>query len=49
VARLSPLKHKTLNLLGRYNFTATQPSGGTLRPLRDPDTAELDDEDGAEA
>lgn len=49
VARLSPLKHKNLNLLGRYNFTATQPAGGTLRPLRDPDTAGLDDdEDGAE-
>ncbi|MFH8631605.1 Tn3 family transposase [Streptomyces lydicus] len=49
VARLSPLKHKNLNCLGRYSFTATQPSGGTLRPLRDPDAAGLDDdEDGAE-
>ncbi|MFB9626224.1 Tn3 family transposase [Nonomuraea helvata] len=49
VARLSPLKHKNLNVLGRYGFTTTQPAGGTLRPLRDPDAAGLDDdEDGAE-
>jgi TnpA family transposase len=39
VARLSPLKHKNLNVLGRYSFTATQPAGGSLRPLRDPDSA----------
>jgi hypothetical protein len=43
-----PLKHHNLNVLGRYSFTATQPAGGTLRPLRDPDRAGLDDEDGAE-
>jgi hypothetical protein len=36
LARLSPLKAKHLNVLGRYSFTATQPDGG-LRPLRDPD------------
>lgn len=49
VARLPPLKHKNLNVLGRYSFTPTQPAGGTLRPLRDPDAAGLDDdEDGAE-
>lgn len=49
VARLSPLKHRNLNVLGSYSFTATQPAGGTLRPLRDPDAAGLDDdEDGAE-
>lgn len=49
VARLSPLKHKNLNVLGRYSFTATQPAGGNLRPLRDPDAARLDDdEDGTE-
>ncbi|WP_435054345.1 DUF4158 domain-containing protein [Nonomuraea angiospora] len=49
VARLSSLKHKNLNVLGRYSFTPTQPAGGTLRPLRDPDAAGLDDdEDGAE-
>ncbi|MEV0039688.1 hypothetical protein [Streptomyces sp. NPDC050804] len=33
---------------GRYSFTATQPTGGTLRPPQDPDGAGLDDEDGAE-
>ncbi|MFA7764367.1 hypothetical protein V6D24_17585 [Streptomyces sp. NRRL S-448] len=47
IARLSPLKHRNLNILGRYSVTATQPAGGTLRPLRDPDAAGLDDEDGA--
>lgn len=34
-ARLSPLKTKRLNVLGRYAITASQPSRG-LRPLRDP-------------
>jgi hypothetical protein len=44
----SPRYLKQLNLLVGYNFTATQPAGGILRPLRDPDTAGPDDEDGAE-
>jgi hypothetical protein len=44
VARLSPLRHKNLNVLGRYSFTASQPFDG-LRPLRDPDAADLDDDD----
>ncbi|MFI5809075.1 Tn3 family transposase [Streptomyces sp. NPDC051561] len=44
VARLSPLKHKNLNVLGRYSFTASQPVDG-LRPLRDPDAVLLDDDD----
>jgi hypothetical protein len=35
VARLSPLGHAHLNVLGRYAFTASQPPAG-LRPLRDP-------------
>ncbi|MFI5635042.1 DUF4158 domain-containing protein [Streptomyces sp. NPDC051664] len=49
VARLSPLKHRNLNFLGRYSFTASVPAGGDLRPLRNPDAVELDDdEDGAE-
>ncbi|MER6917054.1 Tn3 family transposase [Streptomyces sp. NPDC000594] len=49
VARLSPLKHKNLNVLGRYSFTSSTPAGGGLRPLRDPDAAELDDdEDGSD-
>ncbi len=48
VARLSPLKHKNLNVLDRYNFNPSQPVDG-LRPLRDPDTVDLDDDDdGAE-
>jgi hypothetical protein len=37
VARLSPLKHKNLNVLGRYSVTASTPTDGGLRPLRDPD------------
>ncbi|WSR19019.1 Tn3 family transposase [Streptomyces sp. NBC_00853] len=44
IARLSPLKHKNLNVLGRYSFTAQVPNEG-LRPLRDPDAVELDDDD----
>ncbi|WP_415958277.1 Tn3 family transposase [Streptomyces sp. 021-4] len=48
IARLSPLKHRNLNLLGRYSFTASVPAAGALRPLRDPDAIELDeDDDGA--
>jgi TnpA family transposase len=41
-ARLSPLKAKHLNVLGRYAITATQ-TGQGLRPLRDP-AASTDDE-----
>jgi hypothetical protein len=44
IARLSPLKHKNLNCLGRYSFTASQPVQGR-RPQRDPDPADLDDDD----
>jgi hypothetical protein len=48
ITRLSPLKHRNPNLLGRYSFTAWTPAAGPLRPLRDPDTPELDaDEDGS--
>ncbi|MZE52430.1 Tn3 family transposase, partial [Streptomyces sp. SID5770] len=47
IARLSPLKHKNLNVLGRYSFTPSVPVGGVLRPLRDPDAPDLDEnEDG---
>ncbi|MDT0459573.1 hypothetical protein RM550_28315 [Streptomyces sp. DSM 41527] len=35
------------NVLGRYSFTANVPASGSLRPLRDPDAAGLDDDDGA--
>ncbi|SCE08311.1 Tn3 transposase DDE domain-containing protein [Streptomyces sp. BvitLS-983] len=45
IARLSPLKHRNLNLLGRYSFTASTPTAGALRPLRNPDGPELDDDD----
>lgn len=45
IARLSPLKHRDLKLLGRYSFTATVPAAGALRPLRNPDGPELDDDD----
>ena len=37
LARLSPLKHKHIHMLGRYQFTlAEQLRRGALRPLRDP-------------
>ncbi|MEU5719119.1 hypothetical protein AB0G71_25795 [Streptomyces sp. NPDC020403] len=36
---------RNLNLLGRYSFTASPPVAGALRPLRDPDTPELDEDD----
>jgi hypothetical protein len=42
VARLSPLGHAHINLLGRYTFTAPPPGAG-LRPLRDP-SANLGDD-----
>jgi hypothetical protein len=45
VARLSPLKHRNLNVLGRYSFTASTAAGGGLRPLRDPDAPELDEDE----
>src|SRR6478609_4533006 len=37
VARPSPLRHKNLNVSGRYSFTASTPADGSLRSLRDPD------------
>ncbi|MER5540448.1 Tn3 family transposase [Streptomyces mirabilis] len=44
VARVSPLKHTNLNRLGRYSF-ATRPPREGLRPLRDPATVHLDEDD----
>ncbi|WTD78807.1 transposase [Streptomyces sp. NBC_01635] len=44
IARLSPLKLRNLNVLGRYSFTVSVPRE-ELRPLRDPDAVELDDDD----
>lgn len=46
IARLSPPKHKSLNLLNRYTFTASTPAVGALRPLRDPEAPELDEDYG---
>ena len=43
-ARLSPLKTKHLNVLGRYAITASQPGEG-LRPLRDPAATDDDEHD----
>ncbi|GHK05920.1 hypothetical protein SY2F82_77170 [Streptomyces sp. Y2F8-2] len=40
VARLSPLKHANLNVLGRYSIRASVPADCGLRPLRDPDADE---------
>jgi hypothetical protein len=31
---------------GRYSFTASTPAADALRPLRDPDASELDEDDG---
>jgi TnpA family transposase len=44
VARLSPLKHANLNVLGRYSIRASVPADGGLRPLRDPVAAGTDDD-----
>ncbi|MER7355916.1 Tn3 family transposase [Nonomuraea dietziae] len=33
ITRLSPPKHRNLNLLGRYSFTAATPAAGARRPL----------------
>ena len=45
LARLSPLRHKHLHVLGRYAFTLPERiANGALRPLNDePDDAEPDD------
>ena len=41
-ARLSPLGHARLNVLGRYAFTTQPPA--ELRPLRDPDARDGEDD-----
>lgn len=43
-ARLSPLKAKNINVLGRYAIIASQPAVG-LRPLRDPGAHDVENED----
>ncbi|MBA3424776.1 MAG: hypothetical protein H0U04_09620, partial [Rubrobacter sp.] len=41
-ARVSPLSHSHVNVLGRYSFELDESlAGGGLRPLRDP--AEMDE------
>ncbi|MFJ2622796.1 hypothetical protein ACIO6T_05160 [Streptomyces sp. NPDC087532] len=42
-ARLSPLKHANLDVLGRCGFRASTPAGDGPRPLRDPAGVEPDD------
>jgi hypothetical protein len=42
------MRHANLNCLGRYIFRASQPGEG-LRPLRDPATADTDDDGGEES
>ncbi|MFD8223029.1 hypothetical protein ACFV16_02505 [Streptomyces massasporeus] len=41
----SPLKHKNINVPGRYSFTASVLAAGSLRPPRDPDVPGVDDDD----
>lgn len=41
VARLTPLVHEHVNMLGRYDFTLPEAvAAGQLRTLRDPNTLE---------
>jgi TnpA family transposase len=48
-ARLSPFGHRHINLLGRYSFLLPAELAGGLRPLRDPDAIdEEEDEDDPE-
>ena len=43
-ARLSPLLHEHVNLLGRYSFVLSDVlASGDLRPFRDPDAPETPD------
>lgn len=46
LARLPPLEHRNLNVLGRYlfNIKASGPGQG-LRPIRDPGVAEKENDD----
>ncbi|APU15087.1 MULTISPECIES: Tn3 family transposase [Actinoalloteichus] len=47
--RLSPFRHRHINLLGRYSFLLPADLAGGLRPLRDPNAlAEESDEDDPE-
>ncbi|GAA2439197.1 hypothetical protein GCM10010405_23180 [Streptomyces macrosporus] len=48
IAGLSPLKHRSLNMPGRYGFHHLRPVGGSLRSPRAPDAPELDEDDGGQ-
>src|SRR5215210_1752854 len=49
VARLSPLGHEHINMLGRYAFSLPEAvARGELRPLRDPSQADDDTGEGGE-
>jgi hypothetical protein len=37
--RLSPLRHESINMLGRYSFSMPEVAKGELRPLRNPEDA----------
>ena len=41
VERLTPLRHKHINLLGRYYFPVEDTLPHHLRPLRDPDEIDV--------
>jgi hypothetical protein len=46
VTRLSPFgRNHHINLLGRYSFLLAGDLAGGLRPLRDPDAVDSDEED----
>jgi hypothetical protein len=45
ITRLSPLKHRNLNLLSPYSLAASTSAAGALRPLSDPAEPELDEDD----
>nr|BFD96225.1 hypothetical protein KitaXyl93_75850 [Kitasatospora sp. Xyl93] len=47
VARVAPLKHANLNMLGRYGFRSSTRSTAAY-PLRDPGAGGLDEDDGAD-
>ncbi|MFJ6632777.1 hypothetical protein ACIQMR_15505 [Streptomyces sp. NPDC091376] len=38
-------QRRNLNLVGRYSCTASTPAAGALRPLRDAEASELDEDD----
>ncbi|MFE7356170.1 Tn3 family transposase [Streptomyces sp. NPDC057543] len=47
VVRLTPFKQRNVNFLGRHTFLVSAPREG-VRPLPNPDTPGLDDDNGAD-